>query len=1055
MQKKMKTAIMAGMAFMVGMPTTIVQAAGSRDYLTDGGNTLQRVNADSDAEAYFTNGDVDRRSWYTDRGKNRVYKTYKNGMYYYSPVRPRDVKEGLSNHEFIYENYKTKTLLSESSWNTRYLLVTRDRGSSLYNQNFKTKAKSVGTVEGVKGGGFVPSKNMDNTGTFAGRYGEWRYLGYSDDGATTGNAFFPEDYTENFRPYSYPYIKTPWKVGGWAEYFVPGSKYDTARKGSQNYDKKYAAVKLLLEQTPSMKSAKGKLANGKSGTVTLDTASKWMDYISVTSPIMNKTGTFRAAWDVRKGAGEKVNYIEYSLLNLVEQRNLMISRMEITDKETGDVVAVYTNNTPGKAKGTVSYRGEKVLYTQNKYDVKITVKNLNNSATRLSKSEVDAGFKKNYSPGVQYPSNFKGTNGNEYNRKIYGEKIPAKGQQNFYLKDVVIPDDQADKMVMMNSIIGAKHRVDSQDNLDTADDVGIIPIAVKAKPGDMDLDKIELIDENGNVAPQPIPGEKYKVRYTYEYTGGDIRNAVYVTRKDSKGNTYSEFSHYNYPNVNLAVRSQIERKLPLGSNGKYSSDLSQETIKLRSTVRNGQKFKFETKYRVYEFPYVKATGNFDITDDGYSRYNSGDDKGSKTWERPYDYEIEDLQVVPRTERSANSNKLKVAVSFTAVQDSPREASRVGFQQDLDMDITVNGTKKRITEHVVEGKNKNITVEMDVDAKPGDILKATVNVNPNLTAWEYNSTTDVFANNTKTTLGNLNAISSTGSNYGNSNTFGYFTNFMLKPSDDDWVQNTSNEWEQDYDVTNFSGNRVSYTSETGGTYQFTKYRGKPSRDSVEVDQNESYEIEKILFRSKFTKDNQLGDNKDGWVDMIAEDNPPRIKAGYGYELKVLVRYKTNALSTQPKKVDIPNFNARDSRKGNGTSVRAYHTDPNIPTDIFVKAPGIKETLSVSGANGSKPAFVLNTKESKLTREDQLFVYNLKPTMDMGIAVPGKLYVGEDVKDDDYDLSVWTPQINGIGTKNLDDTDGKTVYDPSLLGDKQEVLFQVNGSASDDLVDSIIQ
>lgn len=1037
MKKKLTKALVTGVALSVVVPT-IAQPVQAKDYIADGKNSLS-FNRNK-TEGFFNPKDKTRAEYYEKLGANKVYKTYRNYVYYYSPVRPRTVKSGLQNHSGLYENYKTRTALDEPNWNTRNLLVTTNRSSSLYNQNFKVKAKSLSSAKSGKNGGFVASVNKDKTGTFAGRYGEWRYLGYSDDGAATGNAFFPEDYSYKYNPSTYPYVTKPWTKSGVPKMFVPGSAYDGGTKGTGQYDTKARMVKKLLDQTPGFKAQSTSVAY-------------WMDRLSLTSAPIEDTAVFRGVWNVAKNGRTPVyRYVEYTVINEKVKRNLMVTRMEIIEKDSGDVVAIYTNNTPGKSTGTVSYRGDKAMFTQTKYDVKITVKNLNNTATKLSQSELEAGFKKNYNPTTAYPDNFKGKNGNEFTQRLKAQKIPANGQVNFMLSNVVVPDDQANKMIMVNSLIGDAHRT-GEDNLLSDDDAGVIPISVKEKPGDMGIEKIELIDEKGKVVPQPIPGERYRVRYTYKYEGGDIRYATYKRNVDKEGNVYYTFDGYVYPKVNLSVKSSIERKLPQGR-----SDVSQETISLTSRVYNGSEFKFETKEAVlYENPYVKATGDFDISD-GYSRYNSGSDRHSKTWQRPYDYAVKDLQVVPRTERTSTPGKMKVAVSFTATQDAPTEATRVGFQEELDFAVDVKvGNKtytKEITEHVREGENRNIVVEMDVDAKPTDVITAAVEANYTQDAWEWNSKGNVYDNNRAVTIGNLSNLTPTGGNYNDDNTFAYVSPYMLSPEDEEWVPNTSNEWMQTYEVRNFDGQRVTYKSQNGTNFSFTKYRRNLKVEDIERKQEESYEIEEVLFRSKFTKDNKMGE--DGWVNMLATTEAPRIKAGYGYELKVKVRYKTNALDNQPAKKDIPNFNSRGSRTGEGTAVRPYNVAPNIPEEIFVKIPGMNKPLSVNGkqVSGKSTLAKMDVKRSG-TAGDTVLEYTLKATQEMGITEPGKLYVGENVKDGFYPIQIWTPQINGIGTKNPTVENGKTVYESSLLADFREVEFEVKGSATDDLVDSIIQ
>lgn len=58
----------------------------------------------------------------------------------------------------------------------------------------------------------------------------------------------------------------------------------------------------------------------------------------------------------------------------------------------------------------------------------------------------------------------------------------------------------------------------------------------------------------------------------------------------------------------------------------------------------------------------------------------------------------------------------------------------------------------------------------------------------------------------------------------------------------------------------------------------------------ADFREKYEIEKIYFRSKVTKDNDHSGNQ-GWVD-VTNGQPGKVKAGYGFELRVVTKYSTN-------------------------------------------------------------------------------------------------------------------------------------------------------------------
>lgn len=145
-----------------------------KKYVNQGDNSLTENPIDPTTR-YFNSKNKDRLNWYNKFGSPVVYKTYKNGVYFYSPVRPRDIKTGLSNYSGLYENYYTKKAGNVPAWTTKGLLASRS------NTNFKTKAKSIASVKKGTAGGFVPSVNMDTTGELPGKYGEWRYLAYSSD----------------------------------------------------------------------------------------------------------------------------------------------------------------------------------------------------------------------------------------------------------------------------------------------------------------------------------------------------------------------------------------------------------------------------------------------------------------------------------------------------------------------------------------------------------------------------------------------------------------------------------------------------------------------------------------------------------------------------------------------------------------------------------------------------------------------------------------------------------------------------------------------------------
>lgn len=1030
--KALTKLMLVGTAFAVSIPAGAGNVS-AKDYLNEGDNSI-RFDVNKDTEGVFTSRNPERAKWYADKGQNRVYKTYRNYFYFYSPVRPRDVKKGVADYSGLYENWYTRDSGDVELWDTSRLLVTTNKSSSLYNQNFKTQAVPLNRVKGtVTGDTYVDSIHVDKYGQFAGRNGEWRYLGYGADGTTVGNPTFPEDYNRGYNALSHPYIVKPWNRNDWSKTFVPGSQYDRAQKNGSvseqaDYKTKLRAINLLRKQNP---------------TFAKESATWWMDRLSLMSAPVNDTAAFRGAWSP-EGAER---YVEWTLINDENQKNMMVEEMTVTRADNGKVVAKFNRNKAAVEEGIQSYYGDKKLYTGTAYNVQVKVKNLANVATTLNESEIEIGFKKKYNPNIDYPSDFKGgANGNEFNKAVKGKKIAKNASATFTLKNVVIPDDAKDTTLRFSTAIGDAHRI-AQDNLDTIDDIGVLPIQVVGQPGDMKFSSIELLNASGSVVKNPVPGEKYKVRYNYKYTGTDIRQATYTKKSDKNGNTWTEFAGYKYPNVKINVKSVIDRTLP-GKGASLSGDKLSETIQLNKPVRNGDTLSFTTaKAEVFEVPRIKASASLEMVGTAYDLYNlnGANDSGTKEWNESYDYSVENLQVIPRTERSAVDGKMNVGVSFTAVQTLPNTAKTAGFEQTVDMAIEVDGKVHHITEHMKAGKNKNIVFETTVDAKAGKAIHASVFVNDSAQAWETDLLTQ--ANNQAKTAFDPELVTAFGNPM--KNTAGFVTNKMLFPTDPEWKTRTSNAWTQDYTIHDVKGDKVTYTTKAGVAKEFYKYRNE-AVTTKSVTQNESYKIEEVLFKSKYTKDNELGKNKDGWVDMRTAQDLPRIKAGYGYELKVTVKYDTNALTSQPAKKDIPAFSNSKTRDGKATVVRPYNVKPNIPNDLFVKTPDNK-ILSVSGSRSTVPGLVPDANNGK----DGRYTFTLKSINTLGVKEEGKIYVGENVKDGEYGIQIWTPVINGIPTKNLKTVSGLTEYTPSQLADFQTVKFEVKGSATDDLVDTIIQ
>ena len=201
----------------------------------------------------------------------------------------------------------------------------------------------------------------------------------------------------------------------------------------------------------------------------------------------------------------------------------------------------------------------------------------------------------------------------------------------------------------------------------------------------------------------------------------------------------------------------------------------------------------------------------------------------------------------------------------------------------------------------------------------------------------------------------------------------------------------------------------------------------------------------MFRSKYTKDKNLGTKKDGWVSMI-NSNDSIIKAGYGFELKVIVEYKTNAILNNP---------VEKNNTTNGTFVTNLNGSINITPEVFIEIPGSNNRviLSSTGHEGTKKGLtVKQTKDNVI--ENSMHVseweFTIKESTSNGVKQPGKIFIPENLKDGDYKISIYTPPVSGVSSLSEYNT-----FKYSSLCDRKDTNVTVKGSATDDLNSHITQ
>lgn len=198
-------------------------------------------------------------------------------------------------------------------------------------------------------------------------------------------------------------------------------------------------------------------------------------------------------------------------------------------------------------------------------------------------------------------------------------------------------------------------------------------------------------------------------------------------------------------------------------------------------------------------------------------------------------------------------------------------------------------------------------------------------------------------------------------------------------------------------------------------------------------NEEYYIDKVLFRSKVTKDNNLG--RDGWIDI--KNATGKVKAGYGFELKIITRYKTNR-NVYPQAA--PSRDWCNYQEVNPQSV----TPVNQPTTISLK-PNFNMSNNWTMNPDEDCMSMVNTETNGQWYNSELV---FEPSLRKSVndkSTTRKIYISPRTQSGDYSFTVATPNFKGL-----------YVGVPKTNNDKHDCIrFTIRVLAQDDIKTHVIQ
>lgn len=908
----------------------------------------------------------------------RIYnESYQGLVNYYTPVAvgPNKRFSNIHKPEQLWRNNSNTNKSQLNSW-TKTPVDTRKQ---LIDANKSTHAKKEHVVGSEVGIGYfkydvAPATNVINYGMFAGKKGEWRFVGYSESNGDVGNPLFPADILgmSYFKGKGDDVALSKFVLDPWlpknpiAHRFVGGGTvYDTAKRGTKEWQIKYNAVKRLIDERPNYRA------------VSTD-PEYWMRRYSLQNdPSDGSMGHFIAVTTFG------TYHFMFATPLPTAVRNLTVTQQRVLDAN-GTEIRKFTRNAEEANGVTTSQRRQ--LVSGEKITIETTVKNTTRQAGSGGETIYNPTLDIGYKTGASASKALSYFQANTMD-KVFPQTAPSKvgvGKATVFKQEVHVPYNSNTMAVYsaMNELTYLQ-----RDNTVLSDDFAQFALSVNNESGNLINRNVRLVDnDTGKEVDKPVPGKAYKLRFYFDY--------------DSERNANK--------NVTVNINYTINRELPKKQRDSYSGVVSKKSFK----PTKGGKYSVTTPNAV-----IYETGTFDVNstltvDKNSSNYNrnSGDDKASSSYRYGYDLNMRNATLIPKVTSHTSNGNMTYLLKFDVDYNVPGHVSN--HEKDVAFTVNVGGTKKTVTKHIRQGNNPNVTVEVSVPSNgKNKKVTATVLANSDSNVYETN-----YGNNSIATEANVSNVTSVKP----------YTGAVKK----------SNTWNQHVQVHKWNSSNKSYklfNRNTTFSFPFHTPNGSPADQKIGL--SEGYEIKHVWFRSKTTQDLKEGPKKDGWVDLLKD--PGKVKAGYGYELKVDVEYKTDAFDKMPKE--------------SATQwVRPMLSKANIPNNIYIQTPD-KKIHSVDGDGGTEKV-LKHTRKDAANGSKTEWTFEIAPRKVLGVNTLGKFYIGEDVANGTYTMTVFTPQTTGV----LGKMDSQTNALNYLLYDqKANLKIQVVGSATDDVNDHITQ
>lgn len=966
------------------------------------GEVVTRPSTNAPIYLTFNSGSAQANLYGTNKKFWEEY--HMNEFLWYSPVPPEQLVESNADYDRyqILENKQTV-------WGSKY--KPESVRAWYTNRNFTYNLKNGrhdlidGSINGYKGNGSGTTKITTAyskggvTYNYIGKNFEWRYLGYSTDGMIVPNPFFPPDFpvAANWHPNQQLWIWEPWNNAytNWDEDAKRG-QYDLNPSRKEKW-----IADLFFDRNPKflLPAQNGETMEQRK----MRSAKYWRDAMLIKSNPEWSTGVVQM---YHNGLAPSVDGLWHMVFTMKtpDKPNLRITSFRVIDTETNKVIGhVYRNGTYSTNLNVVTEIDDSVMLKAGKQyklvaDVKnMPVKNQGKDTTHkplgldfhiaydddvnlineyseshyVDKNDAEAGAPKNNDEKIPY------------NKVVSFNKNLAGNEWTFTVPDKTVAKDE----IKLRVEIPVAHYIAGENTI-TEDDFAEIVLPIE-KEDIGTLTTANLLKE-GQFVDEVEPETVYDLQFFVNKPWGE-------TPVGDPAN----LAKNPYASLQVVVTNNLGSKV--------------YTATAKETLHGGKTVMLEIKgVKTGTAPWLEAEWQIrqihrDIAQSTLL-YNDGPFK--QRWESEINISVQNFEIEPQViHRGKNepAGAEELNVCYQVMNANPQ-----GRSKTMDVIITnlSSGQQWKYRKTVIANKSQTICDSLGVvNLQFGD-NKFSVEVNP-VQSGGKREWYEYLKNGQNPYKDNI----------------AYQAIRVDQSMDEQYCEtiHTRNNWTQVYTKSlyyQYWERDPIYDCDDDGCYFVGWSEPYPVDDLISTEYEsvghyETYDITKAKFKSRDYDGDILG-------------GKGKIRAGYGFELEIDVKYETNVLRDSPKPWNT-------GRVGYRLDVYPPITPVSMPEALYIEMPYTDKT-------GEPMRYKLEIIKKSGGWDDMTLTFALPYRDAFGKETNRRIYFNETASNGVYSIRVDTEGFYGYSNKPAV---------PYLLCDTANLAIEVLGSNADDIKSHVTQ